>query len=140
MQATEYSFKDLPPVLEKLKHYAYHQLCLAGFGVKPTGRMVLVEYRSLSEHASLPHHLFRTPFPRVSVLMVLTKDKGIYDSGLILRQRIPLKTIKTFSVEHTTKTELKEGFGVMYHEDQYVEYIGGDGCFRMICFSFDKLK
>jgi len=140
-QATEYSFTDLPPVLQKLKDYAYHQLCLAGFSIKPTGRLVLVEYRSLSEHAILPKFLFQTPgFPRVSLIMVLAKDKGIYDSGLVLRQRIPLKTIKTLSFENIVKTELKEGFGVMYHEEQYVEYIGGDGCFRMVCFSFDKVK
>lgn len=141
MQATEYSFKELPKVLDKLKEYAYHQLSLAGFSIQQTGRMVLVEYRSLSEHAHLPSHLFRTPgFPRVSLVMVLTKDKGIYDSGLILRQRIPLKTIKTFSIENLVKTELKEGYGVMFHEDQYVEYVGGDGCFRMVCLSFDKVK
>ena len=139
LQATEYSFKELPSVLCRLKDYAYTQLCQAGFSVKESGRVAFVEYRSVSEHARLPRHLFRTPgFPRVSVVMVLTKDRGVYDSGLVFRHYIPLKAIKTLSVENVVKTELKEGFGVMYHEDKYLEYVGGDGCFRMICMSFDK--
>ena len=139
IQATEYSFKELPELLKKLKEYVYRQLCMAGFSVKESGRMIMAEYKSISGHENLPRHMFRTPgFPRVNVIMVITKDKGLYDSGLLLNYRVPLKTAKMFSFEHVLKTELKEGYGIMYHEDQYVEYVGGDGCFRMICLSFDK--
>lgn len=141
--ATEYSFSDPFPVLCKLQEYAYHQLLMAGFQVKKTGRTILCECRSEDDHITLPKHFFSTPgFQRVHLVMVFTKEKSMYDSGLLLRRKVPLKHpyLQHLSVEHVTKTPLYESVGVMYQEDNYVEYIGGTGIYRMICMSFDASR
>jgi hypothetical protein len=46
--------------------------------------------------------------------------------------------LKHFSIEEEVKTDLPEGMGVMYHKDNYMEFVGGCGLLQMICFSFDQ--
>jgi hypothetical protein len=141
--ATEYSFQNLPAMLSSLKEYAYQELCMAGFQVLQTGRMVLCDFRGHSDHMIPPEHLFTSPsYSRVHMLMIFTKDKSMYDSGLILKRRVSLKHpyLQYLSVEHVTKTPLYESVGVMYQEENYIEYIGGTGLYRMISFAFDKKR
>ena len=137
---TEYSFSHLPPLLSYLRSYVYHQLEISGFQIRNSGRMILYSYNSTSDHASFSRSMFYTPgFSRVHAVLMFTKD-GVYDSGLIYKKRTPLKHayLSNLSIEEDVKTDLPEGMGVMYHQDNYMEFVGGTGVLQMMCISFDQ--
>lgn len=138
---TEYLMSDMPPILARLQQYVYYQVCNAGFQINPQGKMRLVECRPNSEHIHLQKSLFiQKGFPRVQVVLILTKTPGIYDSGLVVKQKLPLlhPYLKYLTVEESVRFDSHQGMGFMYQEDHSIKYVGGSGTFRMITLCFDK--
>jgi hypothetical protein len=138
---TEYSFKDMPPLLSKLADYVYNELALSGFQVKRSGRLTLVEYRDSGNHVSPPRFMFNTQASRqVGVVLVFQKDSCMYDSALSRTEKVPLKNpmLRHLSYDSTFRSDLAEGVGVMYHQPHYIDYIGGTGCYRIAILLFDQ--
>lgn len=136
---TEFSFRDLPPMLDTLKNYALKELQLAGFQVKDAGYLTLADYNGSADHICPPSTMFKMPGPRqIGVVMIFQKDDTMYDSGLVRKEKVPVKNMIHFFHEKITRHELTQGYGVMYNEKHFIEYIGGSGKYRIATLLFDQ--